>query len=326
MRYSVIIPIYNAEKTLARCLDSILRQPFSDYELLLINDGSGDGSGEICAAYARSYPQVRYFPKENGGVSSARNLGLEQARGEYILFVDSDDYVADNYFAVIDAAVAQNRPDLLMFGARSFSGKPRQWVTGRFCEATELSIAQRVDAAMRGYLFSSLWCRAFRREVIMTAGLRFRENLSIGEDQLFLFSYVLQCRSIVSIPDLLYCVDVSDQSSLSRKRRDHLMQQLLQVNREMACALEQAALSDDARAVYRGALAWTAYRSAYSCFKELMKYDAAPAQRRRKIREICVAYQAEHIVPCDWKCRLIALPVQLRMSGVIDALVRWKVR
>ena len=178
---------------------------------------------------------------------------------------------------------------------------------------------------MRGYLFSSLLCRAFRREVITTAGLRFRENLSIGEDQLFLFSYVLQCRSLVSIPDLLYRVDVSDQNSLSRKRRDHLTQQLLQVNREMACALEQTALSDDARAVYRGALAWMTYRSAYSCFKELLKYDTAPAQRRREIREICKLYCAESVKPIGWRCRLIALPVQLRMSGVIDALVCWKV-
>ena len=326
MRYSIIIPIYNAEKTLARCLDSILRQPFSDYELLLINDGSGDGSGEICAAYARRYPQIRYFPKENGGVSSARNLGLEQARGEYILFVDSDDYVADNYFAVIDAAVAQKRPDLLSFGYQNFGANTSAWNTGRYTETDALAIAQRVDAAMRGYLFSSLLCRAFRREVITTAGLRFRENLSIGEDQLFLFSYVLQCRSLVSIPDLLYCVDVSDQNSLSRKRRDHLTQQLLQVNREMACALEQAALSDDARAVYRGALAWMTYRSAYSCFKELLKYDIATVQRRREIREICKLYCAESVKPIGWRCRLIALPVQLRMSGVIDALIKNKAR
>ena len=76
MRYSIIIPIYNAEKTLARCLDSILRQPFSDCELLLINDGSGDGSGEICAAYARRYPQIRYFPKENGVMTMWRTIIL----------------------------------------------------------------------------------------------------------------------------------------------------------------------------------------------------------------------------------------------------------
>ena len=88
MRYSVIIPVYNAEGTLRRCLDSLVGQHFSDYELLLINDGSTDGSDAICREYASTYSCVRYFAKENGGVSSARNLGLEQAEGEYILFVD----------------------------------------------------------------------------------------------------------------------------------------------------------------------------------------------------------------------------------------------
>lgn len=94
MKYSIIIPVYNAEGTLRRCLDSLVGQQFSNYELLLINDGSTDGSDAICREYASTYSCVRYFAKENGGVSSARNLGLEQAEGEYILFADSDDYVS----------------------------------------------------------------------------------------------------------------------------------------------------------------------------------------------------------------------------------------
>ena len=99
---------------LRRCLSSIVRQPFSDYELLLINDGSTDGSDRICREYADAYPQIRYVAKENGGVSSARNLGLEQASGTYILFVDSDDYVAEDYFAVISDALEHDAPDLLL--------------------------------------------------------------------------------------------------------------------------------------------------------------------------------------------------------------------
>ena len=106
MRYSVIIPVYNAEATLSRCLDSLVSQQFFDYELLLINDGSADGSDAICREYAAAYPKIRYFTKENGGVSSARNLGLSQAHGEYVLFVDSDDYVAKDYFAVISETLA----------------------------------------------------------------------------------------------------------------------------------------------------------------------------------------------------------------------------
>lgn len=107
MKYSVIIPVYNAARTLRRCLDSLVDQSFDDYELLLINDGSTDGSDAICREYANVYPCIRYFAKENGGVSSARNLGLEQAKGEYILFVDSDDWLSTETLQRAAEAAAQ---------------------------------------------------------------------------------------------------------------------------------------------------------------------------------------------------------------------------
>lgn len=94
---SVIVPVYNTEKYLRRCIDSVLAQTYADFELLLIDDGSKDKSGEICDEYAQKDARVRVFHKENGGVSSARNLGLDNARGEWVAFVDSDDYIEENY-------------------------------------------------------------------------------------------------------------------------------------------------------------------------------------------------------------------------------------
>ena len=87
---SIIVPVYNTEKFLHRCIDSILAQTYTDFELLLIDDGSKDSSGTICDEYAAQDARVRVFHKENGGVSSARNLGLDNARGEWVTFVDSD--------------------------------------------------------------------------------------------------------------------------------------------------------------------------------------------------------------------------------------------
>src|SRR5690606_27273688 len=97
-KVSVIIPVYNAEKYLRECIDSVLAQTFDDFELLLINDGSTDGSGKICDEYAQKDARVKVFHKENGGVSSARNLGLDNAKGEWITFIDSDDWIGENYF------------------------------------------------------------------------------------------------------------------------------------------------------------------------------------------------------------------------------------
>ena len=94
---SIIVPIYNTFSTLYRCIDSILAQSYTDFELLLINDGSVDGSGFICDEYAAKDSRVRVCHKQNGGVSSARNLGLDNACGEWITFIDSDDYVLPSY-------------------------------------------------------------------------------------------------------------------------------------------------------------------------------------------------------------------------------------
>ena len=116
MTYSVIIPIYNAEKTLSRCIDSLVRQDRKDVELILINDGSTDRSGEICKEYQQKCGNIRYFVQENRGVSAARNVGLAEAQGEYVLFVDSDDYVSQTYFEIIDAALVKEKADLLLFG------------------------------------------------------------------------------------------------------------------------------------------------------------------------------------------------------------------
>ena len=97
---SIIVPIYKAEQYIYRCVDSILAQSYTDFELLLINDGSPDGCGAICDAYAAKDSRVRVFHKENGGVSSARNLGLDNAQGEWVTFIDSDDYINDSFLFI----------------------------------------------------------------------------------------------------------------------------------------------------------------------------------------------------------------------------------
>ena len=100
-KISVIIPVYNAESTLRRCVDSVLAQTYTDFECLLIDDGSTDKSGEMCDEYAAKDSRVRVFHKENGGVSSARNVGLDNAKGEWITFLDSDDYIEEEFLGSI---------------------------------------------------------------------------------------------------------------------------------------------------------------------------------------------------------------------------------
>ena len=179
---------------------------------------------------------------------------------------------------------------------------------------------------MRQYLFSSLWSKVFKRKIIENRGLRFRTDLSIGEDQLFIFSYAMHIQSISSIDALLYNVDVSNENSLSRKGRHYLTGQLMEVNRRMYAAYHATEHSPESAHYYEAGLAWMTYRSAYSCCKELLKFNCSAKQRRREIRKICKLYRTEKIKPVGWKCWCIALPVRMRWSRMIDLLICCKTK
>ena len=254
-------------------------------------------------------------------MSSARNLGLEQAEGEYILFVDSDDYVSQDYFALLSHTLESNAVDLLMFGYRNFGGVSTEWDTGEFYEDAETGIAKQISSVMQQYLFSSLLSKGFKRQIIEQHNIHFANDLAIGEDQTFIFTFAMHIRSIGSIGNHLYNVDVSDGNSLSRKARPYLTQQLMEVNRRMYAAYRIKEYSPEAARYYEVALSWMTYRSAYSCCKELLKFNYSAKQRRHEIRKICKLYRAEHVRPVDWKCRIIALPVQLGWSWAIDRLI-----
>lgn len=320
MKYSVIIPIYNAAATLGRCLDSLLDQPHDHVEILVINDGSTDGSGEICQRYARSYSCIHYFEKENGGVSSARNLGLEKATGEYILFVDSDDYVTSDYFAVIDQAMDCWDPDMLIFGLQCFGARNNIWQTGDFFSDDRLKISRFVRNASYAYLYSNLMTRSFRREIIHAQNLRFDEALWVGEDQAFIFAYTMHVKQMASIEKVLYHYSRENSNSLSRRNRTYLTDQLIRMTSLMQESLRQADFCEPVHRVYREIVSWSHYRCAYSACKELRKFGYSDTERRNEIRQICINFCGAGIAPTGFRTWLIALPVIGKMSRIIDEL------
>lgn len=173
-KISVIVPVYNVEKYLHRCVDSILEQTFTDFELLLIDDGSKDKSGVICDDYVRKDKRVRVFHKANGGVSSARNVGLNKALGEYITFIDADDYFIENTFS---AFLFDKGYDLIQI--------PRN--DGSFIKTYSQDIecdnnADFLRFTYRNFYFEC-WGRFYKREIIGDS--RFDERITIGEDLLF---------------------------------------------------------------------------------------------------------------------------------------------
>lgn len=183
---SIIIPIYNAEKTLNRCVDSILSMTFSDWELLLINDGSTDRSGAICDEYVAKDKRIKVFHKENRGVSSARNIGLDNARGKWITFVDADDQINSS---TLNCIYSKDIKEDFIFFSYCFNYKD-----GRVVYET-LNVSERIEnislflnTNIHKYIFRVVWGKCFKKELLN--GLRFDEKIKVGEDLLFVLSYL----------------------------------------------------------------------------------------------------------------------------------------
>lgn len=198
---SIIVPVYNVEKYLARCIDSILSQPFIDYELLLIDDGSKDNSGRICDEYAIKDARIRVFHKENGGVSSARNLGLNNAVGEWVYFVDSDDELIEGCLDIICRNLDNNK-DALLVGYVECDEDSTIIYSPKSKRINELSIDKAIaalyDSSFLNYKYLgyiTIW--VVKNSIIQANLIRFDESIAVKEDTLFVTEYLCCCQNKV---------------------------------------------------------------------------------------------------------------------------------
>lgn len=193
---SVIIPIYNAEKYLHRCIDSIISQTYTDCELLLIDDGSTDSSGAICDKYAARDKRVRVFHKENAGVSSARNLGLDNASGDWICFCDADDTMPPN-------SLSQLLNPNYDFIIGSFYWNLEE-VFLDFDEGQGENLSRCIARNKMKMHLSVVWGSLYRREIIERNHIRFDLRFNSGEDTLFVYTYLRYIKSILFSPEFVY--------------------------------------------------------------------------------------------------------------------------
>ena len=189
-KISIIIPIYNTEAYLPKCIDSILSQSFTDYEVLLIDDGSTDGSGQICDSYAKKDNRIRVFHKENGGVSSARNMGLDNAQGEWINFVDSDDWLEQDFFVI-----GKNENVDLIYQHRFFSDGNCDSIIRPGIYRGEDYLDFLTENSQTN-LFYMCYSMLLKSDILTDNHIRFDENLRFGEDRIFIMEYLTHCNSI----------------------------------------------------------------------------------------------------------------------------------
>ena len=176
MKISVIVPVFNGEKTLRRSLDSILAQSFRDFELLLIDDGSTDKSGEICKLYEEKDNRVRYIKKENGGPSSVRNLGIKEAKGDYIAFADCDDYMDDGAFGFMYEKAVSTNADMVVCGCYTELGNAVQKV---FCDEMliEGEYGEKIIPLKSKDLLDAPWNKLYKTEFLKSTGV----EMPVGE-------------------------------------------------------------------------------------------------------------------------------------------------
>lgn len=213
---SIIIPIYNAAKTLSTCLDSIVCQEYSDYEVLLVDDGSKDESAEICADYCQRDRRFHYIHKGNGGVSSARNVGLKNAAGEFIAFIDADDWVKPQYLTHLTATPFA---DISIMGLTHFGVNDKVYapkVIGVFTIVDHLPELLSDISSDRFYWYP--FGKLFRSSIIKQENLFFDERMFYSEDTLFVFQYLSKATdiSMLSSADYMYNLPSEDRASKFR--------------------------------------------------------------------------------------------------------------
>lgn len=213
-KISVIVPVYKVEQYLPRCIDSILAQTFTDFELLLIDDGSPDNSGKICDEYAKKDERIRVFHKENGGVSSARNLGLDKARGEWIAFVDSDDILFPDSLSIYNKEATSNVCDLYIYGFTICFSQDKSLQKESGVEYISDSI-EVIKSLLRYKRQPTLWNKLYKASLI--GKLRFDSSLKVGEDMIFNIKYISQCNCIKTCNDIVYCYRINQSSTMQQK-------------------------------------------------------------------------------------------------------------
>lgn len=189
---SIIIPVYNVRDFLPACIDSILHQSYQDFECILIDDGSTDDSGIICDEYARKDIRFRVFHKENGGVSSARNIGIENAHGDWLYFVDADDLLLENCLQTLYDCSTENI-DLLSAGFVKVDKNNYQETPINSLFTKEMSKSLMLDELYYSKDFEYngyVWNKFFRSSIIVENQIRFSENIYFNEDRLFIVGYV----------------------------------------------------------------------------------------------------------------------------------------
>lgn len=216
---SVIIPIYNAEKYIRQCIESVLSQTYADFELVLVNDGSIDGSLDICKEYEKMDKRIYVINKENEGVSVARNTAIAASRGKYITFIDADDYVDRDYLKDLYHAIIMNKAEISISGYVMFTDSDnivRQCANENISLVNKDNFYEFVVKGMLNCIMRVVCCKLFMADIIKKNDIQFRSEIPIGEDTIFILEYIKYAKCIATSNSCMYYYRQYDNQSTKK--------------------------------------------------------------------------------------------------------------
>lgn len=258
MLFSIIIPVYNVEKYLAQCIDSVLAQDFTDYELILVDDGSTDNSGKICDEYQKHIPTIKVIHKQNGGLSDARNMGTEAACADYIIYIDSDDYLSDTSFlSDLNQVIIEKQSDLILYKFQKFIDGTDILQPCPYSMNGIESIADSDQILMAlvkaDAYYGSAWIKAIKRSVLTDNEILFEKGL-LGEDMEWSCNLLTKVTT-VSVIDKPYIAYRQRAGSISKTNGLKNLTDFIYVLEKWSGAIEKADITSERCNAVRGILA-----------------------------------------------------------------------
>ena len=238
-KISLIVPVYNSITTLERCLKSMINQKYKDIEIILINDGSEDNSLQIIKEYAKRDSRIVIINQNNRGVSTARNVGIEKSTGEYIIFIDSDDYLEENSVDGLINILKNDNADLYIMPYYKEEKGKKEFINYSFLKNKTYDTKEKICRIIPNFIgnvdkegnriqniMGSIWSKVFKSDIIKRYNIRMNEKIEITEDLNFLIEYMIHCDKIKIMNYYFYNYVIENNKSITKKYKANLYNEL----------------------------------------------------------------------------------------------------
>jgi len=326
-KVSVIVTIYNSEKYLEKCLDSIVKQSYSNIEIILVDDASKDSSIQICNKFQKEDERIKIIQKGHMGVSGARNAGIENATGEYILFVDSDDWIDYNTIKyLIDIYNKNKNTDIILFGIKKYYMskilEPKlNLKNNEKLEEKEYNLDEILPELIEYEKINSPVNKIYKTEIIKKQKIRFDVNIEIAEDLLFNIHYFKNINNVYILNREFYNYRIENENSLTHKYIENKYEQLIFVNKEMEKWINQL---NNKNLQYK--CKYIKFKNIVSCIRSLShkKCNYAESEKKQYLKNIKKNNKFIIVKTINYKIFILSCIYSCLPIGLFEKLCNYK--